>query len=204
MNMPKSGVYAITKTAHKTTEQIIIDVSEAIKGGINILQYRDKQAIDAIYLAGALKELCHAHNIPLIINDAISLAKHIGASGVHIGKEDGLLCHAREALGSSAIIGVSCYASVDMAIQAQQNSADYVAFGRFFPSSTKPLATTAHISSLQQAKSCLHVPIVAIGGILPENGTELLNAGADLLAVIGGIFTATPYQSALAYQALFK
>lgn len=204
MNFPESGLYAITKTENKTVDQIITDVSEAIKGGIKVLQYRDKNPIDPIYLAGALKELCRADNIPLIINDNITLAKHIGADGVHIGKEDGLLSHARELLGSAAIIGVSCYDSVELALQAQQDSADYVAFGRFFPSSSKPLAAAAHIASLEQAKTRIKVPIVAIGGILPDNGTALLNAGADLLAVIGGVFTATPYQSTLAYLPLFK
>ncbi|OQK17402.1 thiamine-phosphate synthase [Methyloprofundus sedimenti] len=204
MNFPASGLYAITKTENKTADQIIADVTEAMRGGIQILQYRDKHPVDASYLAGALKELCHVQNIPLIINDNIALAKHIGAHGVHIGKEDGLLSHAREVLGRTAIIGVSCYDSVELALHAQQHSADYVAFGRFFPSNSKPLAAAAHLSSLRQAKSCINVPIVAIGGILPDNGAELLNAGADLLAVIGGIFNTTPYQSALAYQGLFK
>ena len=204
MNFPEAGLYAITKTENQTAEQILADVSAAIRAGIQILQYRDKQPVDAIYLAGALKELCHAYNIPLIINDDITLAKQIGADGVHIGKEDGLLSHARERLGQQAIIGVSCYDSVDLAILAQQHGADYVAFGRFFPSSSKPLAAAAHLSSLQLAKTCIDIPIVAIGGILPDNGAELLNAGADLLAVIGGIFTPTPYQSTLAYQPLFK
>lgn len=204
MNFPKTGLYAITKTENKTVEQVIADVSQAIQGGIKALQYRDKRPIDPIYLAGALKELCHADNIPLIINDNITLAKHIGADGVHIGKEDGLLNQARKVLGSNAIIGISCYNSVELALQAQKNSANYVAFGRFFPSISKPLAATAHIASLEQAKLRIKVPIVAIGGILPDNGAALLNAGADLLAVIGGVFTATPYQSTLAYQILFK
>ena len=204
MNFPESGLYAITKTENRTAEQIISDVSEAIRGGIRILQYRDKQPRDAATLAGALKELCHAHNIPLIINDDIALAKRIGADGVHIGKEDQQLNYAREQLGTNAIIGVSCYDSIDLAIQAQQLSADYVAFGRFFPSTSKPLAAPAHITTLQLASSSIKVPIVAIGGILPENGADLLTAGADLLAVIGGIFTPTPYQSTQAYQALFK
>ncbi len=204
MNFPQSGLYAITKTEHKTAEQIIADVSEAIKGGIKILQYRDKHPTDATYLAGALKELCHADNIPLLINDDIKLAKRIGADGVHIGKNDALLSHAREILGKKAMIGISCYNSVELALQAQKLSADYVAFGRFFPSSSKPLATAAQISSLQQAKTCINVPIVAIGGILPDNGAELLSAGADILAVIGGVFNSTPYQSTQAYQSLFK
>ncbi len=204
MRFPGSGIYAITKTEHKTPDQVLADVAEAIKGGISVLQYRDKQPIDGMYLAGALKELCHAHNIPLIINDQPELAKYIGADGVHIGQEDSQLAYAREVLGNKAIIGVSCYDSVELAIQAQQLSADYVAFGRFFPSSSKPLAAPAHISTLQAAKKSIKLPIVAIGGILPDNGAQLLGAGADLLAVIGGIFTESPYQSTLAYQALFK
>lgn len=204
MSFPGSGIYAITKTENKTAEQVLADVSAAIKGGVSVLQYRDKQPVDAVYLAGALKELCHAHNIPFIINDQLELAKHIGADGVHIGQQDSELTYARELLGSKVIIGVSCYDSVDLAIQAQQLSADYVAFGRFFPSSSKPLAAAAHIATLQQAKQAIKVPIVAIGGILPDNGAALLSAGADMLAIIGGLFTDSPYQSTLAYQALFK
>lgn len=201
---PKTGLYAITQTENKTTDQIIREVSAALKAGVKVLQYRDKQPTDAIYLAGALKELCHSHNIPLIINDDIELAKHIGADGVHIGQEDGQLSYAREILGNKSIIGVSCYDSVDRALEAEQQSADYVAFGRFFPSNSKPLAAPAHLSTLQNARNSIKIPIVAIGGILPSNGSELLAAGANILAVIGGIFDETPYQSALAYQALFK
>jgi thiamine-phosphate pyrophosphorylase len=204
MNFPATGLYAITKPENKTAEQVIAEVASAIKAGISVLQYRDKHPIDAVYLAGALKELCHAHNIPFIINDHIGLAKQVGADGVHIGKEDGQLSYARTELGNNAIIGVSCYDDIELAKNAAQNSANYVAFGRFYPSSSKPLAAPAHIGTLQKAKACIPIPIVAIGGILPTNGTELLAAGADLLAVIGGIFTETPYQSTLAYQALFK
>jgi len=204
MIFPCSGLYAITKPENKTADQVIAEVSKALTAGIHVLQYRDKHPIDAVYLAGALKEICHAHNIPFIINDHLTLAKQIGADGVHIGQEDSQLIEAREILGKHAIIGVSCYDDLEHAQWAAANSADYIAFGRFFPSSSKPLATAAHITTLQQAKQCIHVPIVAIGGILPTNGAELLNSGADLLAVIGGVFTETPYQSTLAYQALFK
>jgi len=204
MMFPKAGLYAITQTENKTPDQILNEVSAALKSGVKVLQYRDKQPVDAVYLAGALKELCHEHNITLIINDNIKLAKLIGADGVHIGQEDGQLSYAREILGKKAIIGVSCYDSLARALEAEQNTADYVAFGRFFPSNSKPLAAPAHISTLQNAKNSIKVPIVAIGGILPSNGAELLAAGADMLAVIGGIFDQAPYQSALAYQALFK
>lgn len=204
MIFPQTGLYAITKSEHKTSDQVIAEVNAAITAGIHVLQYRDKHAINAIYLAGALKEICHAHNIPLIINDHVTLAKKIGADGVHIGQDDSQLLEARKILGQQAIIGVSCYDNLEHARWAESNSADYVAFGRFFPSNSKPLAAVAQLTTLQQAKQCIHIPIVAIGGILPSNGAELLSAGADLLAVIGGVFTETPYQSTLAYQALFK
>lgn len=204
MIFPDSGLYAITKTENKTSDQVLNDVRDAIKGGIRVLQYRDKHPVDAVFMAGALKELCHAHNIPLIINDDLKLAKYIAADGLHIGQEDSQLSYAREQLGNKAIIGVSCYDSVELAIHAQQQSADYIAFGRFFPSTSKPLAAPAHITTLEQAKKSITVPIVAIGGILPSNGAQLLNAGADMLAVIGGVFSESPYQSTLSYQDLFK
>jgi thiamine-phosphate pyrophosphorylase len=93
---------------------------------------------------------------------------------------------------------------VATALEAQQQGADYVAFGRFFPSSSKPLATPAQLTTLRKAKQTLTIPIVAIGGILPENGTQLLEAGADFLAVIGGLFITQPEQSARAYSKLFE
>jgi thiamine-phosphate pyrophosphorylase len=131
------------------------------------------------------------------------LAIKVGADGVHIGREDGAISEARDRLGADAIIGVSCYNFVEQAFDAQEQGATYVAFGRFFPSSSKPLATPAELDTLRKAKFLLDIPIVAIGGILPENGGPLLTAGADLLAVIGGLFETQPEQSARAYQALF-
>jgi len=204
MICPCSGIYAITQTENKSAEQVISDVTAALKGGIKLLQYRDKKPSDAMFLAGALKELCHSYHVPLIINDHIDLAKQIGADGVHIGQEDGLLSEARRVLGNNAIIGISCYNNIERALEAEQQSADYVAFGRFFPSTSKPLAAPAQLSTLKIAKAKIKIPIVAIGGVLPSNGAELLDSGADLLAVIGGLFDENPYQSTLAYQALLK
>lgn len=200
MMFPKSGLYAITKPENKSIDEIIADVEAALKAGLCALQYRDKQPIDAFYLAGALKELCHSYHTPFIINDHVDLAKKVGADGVHLGKEDGKIQYARQQLGQTAIIGVSCYNDINLAIQAEKNSANYVAFGRFYPSSSKPLAAPADLNTLTLAKNNITVPIVAIGGILPTNSQTLLNAGADVLAVIGGIFTETPYESALAYR----
>ena len=204
MRFPAHGLYAITQTHNKSGDTIINEVEAAIRGGAVIVQYRDKNPTDALFLAIELVKICHKHKVPLIINDDVELAASAGADGVHIGKEDGAIAHARKSLGSDAIIGVSCYNFVEQALDAQGQGATYVAFGRFFPSFSKPLAAPAQMETLQQAKLALKIPIVAIGGILPENGAELLAAGADLLAVIGGLFESQPERSARAYQALFK
>lgn len=204
MKFPRSGLYAITQTENKSTQQIISDVAAAIKGGATVIQYRDKNPVNAYYLATELLALCHSFNIPLIINDDIELAASINADGVHLGKHDGNISLAKQRLGKHAMIGVSCYNDVTAAIAAQQQGVSYVAFGRFFPSLSKPLAAPAQLATLEQAKAVLKIPIVAIGGILPENGQVLLEAGADLLAVIGGVFNDSVETSARAYQALFE
>ena len=203
MKFPLRGLYAITQTKNKTTDIIINEVIAAIKGGAVVVQFRDKEPLDAIYLADQLVKVCHEYKVPLLINDDIELAIKVGADGVHIGREDGAISEARDRLGADAIIGVSCYNFVEQAFDAQEQGATYVAFGRFFPSSSKPLAASAELDTLRKAKFLLDIPIVAIGGILPENGGPLLTAGADLLAVIGGLFETQPEQSARAYQALF-
>jgi thiamine-phosphate pyrophosphorylase len=201
---PKRGLYAITQTENKSVETVFSDVESAIKGGAVVIQYREKNPADSFSLAGELARLCHKHSIPLIINDDVDLAIKINADGVHLGRNDSDLLAARQRLGSQAIIGVSCYNSIERALSAQINGATYVAFGRFFPSTTKPLAPPADIETLAKAKNTLRIPIVAIGGILPHNGGQLIQAGADLLAVISGIFGNDPEQSAQAYQHLFQ
>lgn len=204
MKFPTMGLYAITQTENKCGEQVIAEVAAAIKGGAVAIQYRDKNPFDAVYLSTELLKLCRLHQVPLLINDDIELAVNIGADGVHLGKKDGTIKQARKWLGSKAIIGVSCYNDIKYAQEAEKEGANYVAFGRFYPSSSKPLATPAKLKILKQAKTSLSIPIVAIGGILPENGERLLTAGADLLAVIGGVFTEDIEQSTYAYQSLFN
>jgi len=204
MTFPTRGLYAITQTEGKLPDQVIKEVSAALKGGACVIQYRDKNPIDRVYLAKQLLQLCKQYKVPLLINDDAELAHQIGADGVHIGRDDGGIATARKILGVKAIIGLSCYDDINLALKAEENGADYVAFGRFFPSNSKPLALPAHTETLQLAKTQIKLPVVAIGGILPENGHELLTAGADLLAVIGGIFDHQPEQSANAYSKLFK
>jgi len=201
---PTRGLYAITQTGYKSTDEIFNDVVAAIRGGTTVIQYRDKNPVEAPFIAHELVKICHQHNIPLIINDDVDLAILTRADGVHLGKDDGEITSARRRLGDAAIIGVSCYNSIELALAAQSLGATYIAFGRFFPSSSKPLAAPADVETLRQVKAAIHLPIVAIGGILPENGGQLLAAGADLLAVIGGVFDNDPEQSALAYKHLFN
>ncbi|WP_446811855.1 thiamine phosphate synthase [Methylomonas sp. 2BW1-5-20] len=204
MKFPRRGLYAITQPENKTINQVVKDVEAALRGGARVIQYRDKNPVNASQLASLLLEICHTYDAPLLINDSIELALTVGADGVHLGRDDGEISAARRKLGPNAIIGVSCYNDVEKARAMAVAGADYVAFGRFFPSGTKPLAAPAEIISLERAKQSITVPIVAIGGILPENGGQLLTAGADLLAVIGGVFDHEPEAAARAYQALFN
>lgn len=204
MKLPLHGLYAITQTENKSLDTLLSNITAVIQGGAVVVQYRDKNPDDALITARELLKLCHRYDVPLIINDCIELALLAGADGVHLGVTDANINDARKHLGYDAIIGVSCYNSVDRAINAQEQGASYVAFGRFFSSTSKPLAAPAQLSTLQEAKKLLTIPIVAIGGILPENGAQLLEAGADLLAVIGGLYGNDPEKSANAYRALFK
>lgn len=204
MKFPSRGLYAITQTDNKSADTVINEVTAAIKGGAVVIQYRDKNPQDAYFLGGELLKVCHRYGIPLIINDDIELAALLGADGVHLGKDDSDLTLARNRLGPDAIVGVSCYNSLERAVAMQTQGASYVAFGRFFPSSSKPLAAPATIETLRAARYLLRIPIVAIGGILPENGSQLISAGAGLLAVIGGLFDSHPEHSASLYEALFS
>jgi thiamine-phosphate pyrophosphorylase len=134
----------------------------------------------------------------------VPLAAAVGAAGVHLGEHDIGLQAARRQLGPGALIGVSCYNRLELACKAADGGADYVAFGRFFSSTTKPAAVQATPALLMEARRRLDLPIVAIGGITPENGVELISAGADLLAVIHGVFAQPDVEAAARrYAALF-
>jgi thiamine-phosphate pyrophosphorylase len=163
-----------------------------------VIQYRDKgndrdrRLTEAIFL----QELCRAADALLIVNDDVELAAAIGADGVHVGRDDTHPREARRRLGSRALIGVSCYNRIEHAREAQAIGVDYVAFGRFFPSRTKPGARAADLDLLRRARRVLDLPLVAIGGITPENGAPLIAAGADMLAVVDGVFGADDVRAA--------
>lgn len=184
------GLYAIIDHVGKTHEQFVADAEAALLGGATIVQYRNRHAgvEDRQKNAAALATLCRERGAMFIVNDDVELAQQTNANGVHLGINDMGLEAARAYLGSGKIIGVSCYANIARASHAQQLGADYVAFGRFFPSLSKPDATPASIEVLREARKHIQLPIAAIGGITAENGMLLIHAGADMLAVIHGIF----------------
>jgi thiamine-phosphate pyrophosphorylase len=204
--LPPCGLYAITDSRLLTRGTLIEQVSLAIEGGAAWIQYREKHLPREVRgrQAQELATLCHERDIPLIINDDIELAAACGAAGVHLGLDDVPVSRARQRLGRQAIIGVSCYNQLERAHAAAVTGANYVAFGRFFPSNSKPGAVQAPPALLVQAHREIKLPIVAIGGITPENGAELIRAGADLLAVIHGVFGQPDIRAAAqAYAALF-
>lgn len=182
------GLYAITDGPRP---DLLDAVAQALDGGAKLVQYRDKTNDEARRLAEAraLRQLCTAHGVPLIINDDVRLAAAIDADGVHLGEHDPAPAAARAMLGEGAIVGVSCYDSLERARLLAAAGADYVAFGAFFSSSTKPLARRAPPELLRQS-AALGVPRVAIGGITPDNASALVDAGADFLAVISALFGA--------------
>ena len=201
-----SGLYAVTPDLDDTTE-LLRRVGQALQGGLRLLQYRNKPAAAALRReqAGALLALCRAQSVPLVINDDLQLALEIGADGAHLGREDGDLTAARAALGPGKLLGISCYDDIGRAREARRIGADYVAFGSFFASPTKPAAVRAPLTLLGAAKAGLGLPVCAIGGITLQNAPQLIAAGADLLAVITDLFEAPDIHArAAAYTSLFS
>ena len=185
------GLYAITDPALIPDRQLLPAAEAALRGGARLLQYRDKTATPAQrrHRASQLQTLCRQYGALFLVNDDPALAAEIEADGVHIGQSDGGIARARQRLGPDKIIGVTCHGDLTLAEQAAEGGADYVAFGRFFPSRTKPQAPPADSAILQQARKQLAIPLVAIGGIDAENGGRLLEQGADALAVIHALFS---------------
>lgn len=192
------GLYVITDRELIPSVRLLQAVTAAIRGGARLVQYRDKSGEHTRRLqeTQALLEVCREQEIPLIINDDVVLAAEIGADGVHLGDEDAPLEEARVTLGPHAIIGVSCYGSLDRALQAEHAGADYVAFSSPFRSPTKPESEPAPLTLLATAHARLSIPVCVIGGITPENGSELVTAGADMLAVISGVFAQADIEAA--------
>lgn len=203
--MKLKGLYAITDEALTPYEKIDEYLSLAIEGGASIVQLRDKTKSDEeLYeVAKKIKKICKKRGVIFLLDDRVVLAKAVNADGVHIGGEDTPIETAREILGKSKIIGVSCYGDVDRADMMVKKSADYVAFGSFFPSKTKPHSKVVQKSVLTEAKK-LGAPICAIGGIDAQNGGELIKAGADMLSVINALWSGDIQKNAQEIKGLFK
>ena len=196
------GLYLITDYHLCEKVGLVPAVAAAIQGGANMVQYRNKYATRdrKLWEVQDLITLCRPLGIPLIVNDDIEIALESGADGVHLGGEDGSIKAEREKLGEKAIIGASCYDSIESAIQAAADGASYLAFGRFFPSQTKPDAVTAPIEIIEQIKielgSRANLPIIAIGGINQQNAASLIKAGADMVAVVNAVLGAENIEKA--------
>jgi len=206
IRLNSGGIYVITDCENLTSDELIKRSDLILSVGVSLFQYRNKETNKQKKkeLAQKLQLLCQQYNTPFIINDDVALAKNIEADGIHLGKDDESVKYARETLGS-IIIGLSCYNDLERAMLAEEAGADYVAFGSFFPSTTKPHAKKASIELLKKAKSSLAIPVVAIGGITPENGKQLINTNIDYLAIISGLYSATDTINAInSYKNLFK
>lgn len=205
--MKLRGLYAITDS-QLLAGRFLSHVEAALEGGVCLLQYRDKSddAARRLREAEGLMKLCERYGTQLLINDDAELAARLGV-GVHLGQTDGPLTPARALLGRQAIIGSTCHVSLELAAQAASEGASYVAFGRFFNSVTKPGAPAANVGLLEQARAQVKLPIAVIGGITLDNAAPLVAHGADLLAVIHGLFGADSAQEvtrrARAFNALF-
>ncbi len=186
------GLYAITDDHLIPEEHFSQAVELALQGGTKIIQYRDKSDDQQKRLqqANTLRTLCTEYDAICIINDDIELAKTVKADGVHLGQDDTALVNARSTLGEDAIIGISCYNDIELALTAEKNSADYVAFGAMFSSPTKPDAVTAGPDIISRAKKQLSVPVCAIGGITDKNIHQLVQQQSDMAAVISSLFAA--------------
>jgi thiamine-phosphate pyrophosphorylase len=186
-----TGLYAVTPDVADTAD-LVARVEAAIEGGAAAIQYRNKQADAALRhaQAAALARVARARGALLIVNDDAALALEVGAAGVHLGAEDGDIADARRLLGPARLLGVSCYDQMDLAMQADAAGADYVAFGSFFASPTKPAARRADLPLIRQAKQTLRVPVAVIGGVRADNAAVLVDAGADWLCVISALFDA--------------
>ena len=187
----KRGLYAITDSALLADGRLLPYVEAALEGGARLLQYREKSRDQARRFdeASALRELCQRYDAELIINDDLELAAQLGV-GLHLGQEDGSLADARARLGAGVHLGASCYASLAFSEAALAAGASHPAFGRFYPSLTKPGEAKATPALLSEARARFAAPLVVIGGITPENARPLVEHGADWLAVINALFAA--------------
>ena len=203
MDRRKLQLYAITDRHWLNGRTLESQVREVLLGGATMLQLREKTLSETEFLAeaGKIKCLCEEFGVPLVINDNVAIAQEIGA-GVHLGQGDMELVKARQILGSEAVIGVSCK-TVEQALEAEANGADYLGVGAVFPTSTKTDTRTIERATLVEICHAVRIPVVAIGGITLQNAHELVGTGIAGVAVISALFGApSPRIAAQAFKSL--
>jgi thiamine-phosphate pyrophosphorylase len=192
------GLYLVTPDWDDTVRLLAV-TEQALHAGVALLQYRHKHADAALReeQASALLLLCRKHDCKLIINDFVDLCQAIDADGIHVGGLDASVTQMRALLGPGKIVGASCYGDLPRAVQAQQDGASYVEFGGFYPSRVKQYPVTTDPEIVAQAKACLHLPCVVIGGMSAANAAPLVARGADMVAAISSVYLAPDPQAAV-------
>ncbi len=204
MNM--KGLYIVTPD-WDDTDKMVAATEAALKGGVALVQYRHKTATPELRKeqASRLLALCRQYDRPFIINDFIELCLELDADGIHVGGTDAPVAEVRKLIGPEKILGASCYGSMEMAQQAQEAGASYVAFGGFYPSRVKKYEVTTPVDIITRAKAQLTVPVVVIGGMTQENSVPLIKEGTDMVAAISSVYmTDDPQASAQAFAELFR
>jgi thiamine-phosphate pyrophosphorylase len=184
------GLYVITDDNLTPDNSIYDQVEQSLKGGASIVQLRDKNSSDerVMQKAKKIQELCHSYGALFVLNDKIELAIELGCDGLHIGKSDHeRFSEIRESF--KGVIGVSCYGDVEMAKEFEKKGADYVAFGSFFTSPTKPNSNIVPLETLSKAKEALNIPVCAIGGINTTNIAQVLHHKPDMVSLINDIWS---------------
>jgi thiamine-phosphate pyrophosphorylase len=200
-----NGLYLVTPDWDDTDKMLAV-TEQALLGGAALVQYRHKTA-DAAQRkaqASALLALCRRYQRPLVINDFVELCLELDADGVHVGGTDASVAQVRAALGPDKIVGASCYGSLQLARDAHQGGASYVAFGGFYPSRVKKYEVSTQAAIVAESKAEIPLPAVVIGGMTAANSAPLVAQGADMVAAISSVYLADdPQAAAREFVALF-
>lgn len=190
-------LYAVTDNAWVGKQTLLEQIEEALRGGVTIVQLREKEMNTEAFIEEAIlvKELCHKYNVPLIINDNVEVALKSGADGVHVGIEDIPVAEIRKQVPEDFIIGATCK-TIEQALEAERAGANYMGVGAVFPSPTKTNAVRITNEELQRIVSVVSIPAVAIGGISKDNATQIKGSGVSGIAVVSAIFGADDIESA--------
>ncbi|UJP04745.1 MAG: thiamine phosphate synthase [Nitrosomonas sp.] len=200
--IPIRGLYAVTPEL-PDTDELVAKVRQALEGGAKLVQYRSKSNNRSLQSkqAESLLQLCKAYRVPLLINDYCDLALEVEADGLHLGMDDMPIFAARKRLGHDKIIGASCYNDLNLALEAEKQGADYVAFGAFFPSLTKSNTVSVSMDLIRYARQQIAIPIIGIGGIRPNTAASVIASGCDAIAVCDSLFATASVKTQAAHFA---